>query len=350
MQCGIMQQPLLRDMLPANRRPWADIQDSPFSSQEDSPPLALPFLSQGSCGPEASQHSETSSQRALRHRLDCAVRLGGSTGATAGTTISQPADGGNLENSPIVEDSLPTESQDLLSEQCASQLGADDTSASMQPTASQTTAADVFSNVSATASVSPSSSNGTSSEAFARTALPSVNEESTLQEQASKPYNIHHLFSVAAAKVPPVKAAATPQRRRSNAQKRQGCAGSATAQTPQGKRPRPSLTAAAAPQPKDPEPPEVDVWPRRLGKRENAIVGVKKSPEYKDFDVRRARGEFQGKDIPLTPDPTDDKVSKRKWEGFVMHWRKRLKILYAENGGQIYIDLEDPLVEADDGA
>mmetsp|Transcript_155584 Transcript_155584/g.274786 ORF Transcript_155584/g.274786 Transcript_155584/m.274786 type:complete len:340 (+) Transcript_155584:87-1106(+) len=339
-----MQQPLLRDMLPADRRPWADIQDSPFSSQEDSPPLALPFLSQGSCGPEASQHSETSSQRALRHRLDHAVRLGGSGGAPA----SQSGDGTNLEDSPIIDDSPPVETQaeDLLLEEGTSQLSANESSAIMQPAPTQMAASAAASNATMVATASSS----TRAEAFPRTDLPPVCEESPLQEPASKPYDIHHLFRVATAKVPTAcKAAATPQRRRSNAQKRQGCAGSATAQTPLGKRPRPSLPAAAAPpQPKDPEPAKEDVWERRQGKRENAIIGVKKSLEYKDFDARRARGELAGSDIPLTPDPTDDNVSKRKWEGNVMQWRKKLKTLYAENGG--VQDLQDSLDEGDDAA
>ena len=63
-----------------------------------------------------------------------------------------------------------------------------------------------------------------------------------------------------------------------------------------------------------PEVPEAE-WTRRIQKRSEAIVRIKKIEEYTAVPVA-----FR----PKTPDPKDRAVSKRDWETSVQRWRSEL--------------------------
>jgi|EP00927_Polykrikos_kofoidii_P073205 hypothetical protein len=59
---------------------------------------------------------------------------------------------------------------------------------------------------------------------------------------------------------------------------------------------------------------------RRFEKRRAAITIVKSMPEYNALREHRQRESSLGI-LPLTPDPTDQTISKRRWEAEVAIWR-----------------------------
>lgn len=89
------------------------------------------------------------------------------------------------------------------------------------------------------------------------------------------------------------------------------------------KRRRPGAAGPPSEPTAAPEPSEHD-WPRKLAKRREAVAAVKRTPEYKEARSHGLR-DASNVDLPLTPDPTDKTLSKRKWEDGVQAWRRNLK-------------------------
>lgn len=144
--------------------------------------------------------------------------------------------------------------------------------------------------------------------------------------------------------------AASPVHRGGNKQKR---GSQKEAHTPLGKRPRSTLApingsptgrpAVCAQLPDVIEGGDVDIEninenaeeskERRLQKRSNAVISIKKKEEYRVFEQIKREGRLSEmvasgiiKDIPLTPDPEAiDITSKRTWEKGVQEWRAHLR-------------------------
>lgn len=59
---------------------------------------------------------------------------------------------------------------------------------------------------------------------------------------------------------------------------------------------------------------------KRIAKRESAVAAIKRTPAYiLTQDQNKEGGRAQ------TPDPRDEKTSKRSWEKSVMQWRSDLR-------------------------
>lgn len=74
-------------------------------------------------------------------------------------------------------------------------------------------------------------------------------------------------------------------------------------------------------------------WQHRISMRKKAVSVGKETPEYKWFAESKNR-DAQELEEPMTPDPTDRKVSKRHWKYAVQLWRTALKQRYLEEGGR----------------
>lgn len=95
---------------------------------------------------------------------------------------------------------------------------------------------------------------------------------------------------------------------------------------------RRTSTAQAAPRtPRPVSMPSEDAteedWQRRAEMRQKAIDMVKKFPEYRWYSEAKREG-----DPPLTPDPRDRGISKRRWKYLTAQWRLALKQRYIEDG------------------
>lgn len=84
------------------------------------------------------------------------------------------------------------------------------------------------------------------------------------------------------------------------------------------------------PQMEMPEATEEE-WQHRIKKRELAITLSKKSQEYQRFQQLKMNEEREEGE-PLTPDPRDRSLSKRKWKHDVDEWRKWLLKRYGDEG------------------
>ena len=60
-------------------------------------------------------------------------------------------------------------------------------------------------------------------------------------------------------------------------------------------------------------------------KRHEIIGCIKLKPCYKLYAVLRDLGEEMPCEVPGTPDPADEGISKRKWESLVSKWRAALR-------------------------
>ena len=60
-------------------------------------------------------------------------------------------------------------------------------------------------------------------------------------------------------------------------------------------------------------------------KRREIIQNIKGKPIYTEYIAILARGEALTCEVPLTPDPEDATISKRKWESLVSMWRDALR-------------------------
>ena len=60
-------------------------------------------------------------------------------------------------------------------------------------------------------------------------------------------------------------------------------------------------------------------------KRQEIIQCIKLKSSYKEYALIRDRGEELPCEVPGTPDPQDESISKRKWESLVSKWRAALR-------------------------
>ena len=86
-------------------------------------------------------------------------------------------------------------------------------------------------------------------------------------------------------------------------------------------------TTQEAPSPIDPPP---GFGQEALGrgkheKRQEIIQCIKLKSSYKEYALIRDRGEELPCEVPGTPDPGDESISKRKWESLVSKWRAALR-------------------------
>ena len=65
-------------------------------------------------------------------------------------------------------------------------------------------------------------------------------------------------------------------------------------------------------------------WTRRVEHRSNGVLYVKSTGSYQAMSRARASGRLREPPAPLTPDPTDRTVSKRRWEKSMQEWRTAL--------------------------
>mmetsp|Transcript_46810 Transcript_46810/g.100085 ORF Transcript_46810/g.100085 Transcript_46810/m.100085 type:complete len:353 (-) Transcript_46810:88-1146(-) len=94
-----------------------------------------------------------------------------------------------------------------------------------------------------------------------------------------------------------------------------------------------SIPEEAKPNKSQMEMPEAteEEWQQRIKKRELAITLSKRSHEYQRFQQLKMNEERE-EDEPLTPDPRDRSVSKRKWKHDVDEWRNWLQKRYGDEG------------------
>lgn len=73
--------------------------------------------------------------------------------------------------------------------------------------------------------------------------------------------------------------------------------------------------------------PEVteEVHQQRTSKRRHALLTIKATTDYMDYDLNRLDVRPCTLPRPRTPDPEDRTVSKRSWEAGVMRWRSALR-------------------------
>ena len=79
----------------------------------------------------------------------------------------------------------------------------------------------------------------------------------------------------------------------------------------------------------DPPPgfEQEDIGRGKHEKRQEIILCVKLKSSYKEYALMRNRGEEMPCEVPGTPDPGDESISKRKWESLVSKWRAALRQL-----------------------
>ena len=77
------------------------------------------------------------------------------------------------------------------------------------------------------------------------------------------------------------------------------------------------------------EPPpgfdQEDLGRGKHEKRQEIIQCIKLKSSYKEYALIRDRGEELPCEVPGTPDPGDESISKRKWESLVSKWRAALR-------------------------
>jgi len=73
-----------------------------------------------------------------------------------------------------------------------------------------------------------------------------------------------------------------------------------------------------------PEATEED-WERRKETRMLSVKIRKETPEYRLYLEKKLRKELQA-DEPLTPDPIDRTLSKRKWKHLLQQWSEGFKM------------------------
>lgn len=79
-------------------------------------------------------------------------------------------------------------------------------------------------------------------------------------------------------------------------------------------------------------PATEEEWQRRLESRSRSIMIGKTSAEYISFMESKALRQSESEDNfvePLTPDPTDRSISKRRWKYEIQVWREMLKVAIA---------------------
>ena len=70
---------------------------------------------------------------------------------------------------------------------------------------------------------------------------------------------------------------------------------------------------------------EEDLGRGKHEKRQEIIQCIKLKSSYKEYAFIRDRGEEMPCEVPGTPDPADENISKRKWESLVSKWRAALR-------------------------
>lgn len=79
-------------------------------------------------------------------------------------------------------------------------------------------------------------------------------------------------------------------------------------------------------------PATEEEWQRRLESRSRSIMVGKTSAEYISFMESKTIRQSESEDNfvePLTPDPTDRSISKRRWKYEIQVWREMLKVAVA---------------------
>ena len=86
-------------------------------------------------------------------------------------------------------------------------------------------------------------------------------------------------------------------------------------------------TTQEAPSPIDPPPGfgQEDLGRGKHEKRQEIIQCIKLKSSYREYALVRDRGEELPCEVPGTPDPGDESISKRKWESLVSKWRAALR-------------------------
>ena len=86
-------------------------------------------------------------------------------------------------------------------------------------------------------------------------------------------------------------------------------------------------TTQEAPSPIDPPPGfgQEDLGRGKHEKRQEIIQCIKLKSSYKEYALIRDLGEELPCEVPGTPDPGDESISKRKWESLVSKWRAALR-------------------------
>ena len=96
-------------------------------------------------------------------------------------------------------------------------------------------------------------------------------------------------------------------------------------------------TTQEAPSPIDPPPGfgQEDLGRGKHEKRQEIIQCIKLKSSYKEYALIRDRGEELPCEVPGTPDPQDENISKRKWESLVSKWRAALRQVEKIRNGTI---------------
>ena len=94
-----------------------------------------------------------------------------------------------------------------------------------------------------------------------------------------------------------------------------------------GKRAEANATSQEALGSVDPPPgfDQEDLGRGKHEKRQEIIQCIKLKSSYKEYALIRDRGEEMPCEVPGTPDPADESISKRKWESLVSKWRAALR-------------------------
>ena len=94
-----------------------------------------------------------------------------------------------------------------------------------------------------------------------------------------------------------------------------------------GIRVQPSAISEEASGPVDPPPglEQEDAGRGKHEKRQEIIQCIKLKPSYKEYELVLQRGEELPCEVPGTPDPADETISKRQWEKLVSKWRAALR-------------------------
>ena len=96
-------------------------------------------------------------------------------------------------------------------------------------------------------------------------------------------------------------------------------------------------TTQEAPSPIDPPPGfgQEDLGRGKHEKRQEIIQCIKLKSSYKEYALIRDLGEELPCEVPRTPDPGDESISKRKWESLVSKWRAALRQVEKIRNGMI---------------
>ena len=75
-------------------------------------------------------------------------------------------------------------------------------------------------------------------------------------------------------------------------------------------------------------------------KRQQFIACMKLKSSYKEYKICLDRGEELPCEVPATPDPVDENISKRRWESLVSKWRAALRQVEKIRCGEDFTSLD----------